>query len=107
MLERIKDIKELVNEILDSLPKSVWSSDSTTFFDPAIGGGQFVAEIERRLRSHGHSDKNIRNRVYGFEYSTALVDLAVNMNKLVGKYSVYDYRKGQTMTTPKKPFTLA
>ena len=107
MLERIKDIKELVNEILDSLPKTVWISDSTTFFDPAIGGGQFVAEIERRLRSHGHTDKNIRNRVSGFEYSTALIDLAVNMNKLVGKYSVCDYRKGQTMTTPKKPFTLA
>jgi hypothetical protein len=93
MLERIKDIKELVNEILDSLPKSVWSSDSTTFFDPAIGGGQFVAEIERRLRAHGHSDKNIRNRVYGFEYNAALVDLAVNMNKLVGQYAKKPYDK--------------
>jgi hypothetical protein len=93
MLERIKDIKELVNELLDSLPKSVWTSDSTTFFDPAIGGGQFVAEIERRLRSHGHSDKNIRNRVYGFEYNTALVDLAVNMNKLVGQYAKKPYDK--------------
>jgi methylase of polypeptide subunit release factors len=93
MLERIKDIKELVNEILDSLPKSAWTSDSTTFFDPAIGGGQFVAEIERRLRSHGHSDKNIRNRVYGFEYNAALVDLAVNMNKLVGQYAKKPYDK--------------
>jgi hypothetical protein len=93
MLERIKDIKELVNELLDSLPKSIWTSDSTTFFDPAIGGGQFVAEIERRLRSHGHSDKNIRNRVYGFEYNTALVDLAVNMNKLVGQYAKKPYDK--------------
>jgi hypothetical protein len=93
MLERIKDIKELVNEILDSLPKTVWTSDSTTFFDPAIGGGQFVAEIERRLRDHGHTDKNIRSRVYGFEYNTALVDLAVNMNKLVGQYAKKPYDK--------------
>jgi hypothetical protein len=93
MLERIKDIKELVNEILDSLPKTVWTSDSTTFFDPAIGGGQFVAEIERRLRDHGHTDKNIRGRVSGFEYNTAMVDLAVNMNKLVGQYAKKPYNK--------------
>lgn len=93
MLERIKDIKELVNEILDALPENVWTSDSTTFFDPAIGGGQFVAEIENRLRANGHNDKNIRNRVYGFEYSTALVDLAVNMNKLVGQYAKKPYDK--------------
>lgn len=93
MLERIKDIKDLVNEMLDALPKTVWTSDSTTFFDPAIGGGQFVAEIERRLRANGHSDKNIRSRVFGFEYSTALVDLAVNMNKLVGQYAKKPYDK--------------
>jgi site-specific DNA-methyltransferase (adenine-specific) len=93
MLERIKNIKGLVNEVLDNLPEAVWTSPSTTFFDPAIGGGQFVAEIERRLRAHGHSDENIRTRVYGFEYTNALVDIAVNMNKLVGQYARKSYEK--------------
>jgi len=93
MLERIKPLSGLVNEMLDQLPESVWNSDSTTFFDPAIGGGQFVREIERRLRQHGHSVANIHSRVYGFEYNLALVDLAVNMNKLVGQYSRMPYEK--------------
>lgn len=91
MLERIKPLTSLVNEILDQLPNSVWSSSTTTFFDPAIGGGQFVCEIERRLCAHGHSNDNIRSRVYGFEYNMALVDLAINMNKLVGQYSRMPY----------------
>ena len=93
MLERIKPLSELVNEMLDQLPKSVWISNSTTFFDPAIGSGQFVREIERRLRQHGHGNENIRSRVFGFEYNMALVDLAINMNKLVGQYSRMPYEK--------------
>jgi hypothetical protein len=107
VLERIKPIKSLVNEILDQYPESIWASDSTTFVDPAIGGGQMVAEIERRLRLHGHSDSNIGQRVYGFEYTSALIDMSVNMHKLVGNYSVRQYHKGEPMTKPKKQFTLA
>ena len=86
MLARIQPLKQLVNEMLDQFPKSVWRSKTTTFLDPAIGGGQFVAEIERRLRAAGHSDENIKSRVFGFEYSLALIDIAINMNKLVGTY---------------------
>lgn len=93
MLERIKPIPDLVNEMLDQLPADVWTSNRTTFFDPAIGGGQFVSEIERRLQAHGHSDANIQKRVFGFEYSSALIDLAVNMNKLVGQYAKKPYDK--------------
>jgi hypothetical protein len=86
MLERIKPMPKLVNEMLDHLPKEVWTSNSTTFFDPAIGGGQFVREIERRLKEQGHSVANIRKRVFGFESSQALVDMSINMNKLQGQY---------------------
>lgn len=93
MLERIKPISGLVNKMLDQLPESVWTSSTTTFFDPAIGGGQFVREIERRLQLAGHEDQNIRRRVFGFENSQALIDLAVNMkkNKLVGQYRKVTY----------------
>lgn len=57
----------LVNDILDQLPAEVWMSDCTTFLDPAFGGGQFLREIERRLREAGHSQDNISSRVYGCE----------------------------------------
>lgn len=91
MLERIKPLSGLVNELLDQLPDTIWTSDSTTFLDPAIGGGQFVKEVEKRLRQHGHSDDNIKSRVFGFEYTYALIDLAINMNKLVGQYTKKSY----------------
>lgn len=92
MLSRMKfDIEDLVVEMLDQLPSSVWTSTTTTFFDPAFGGGQFVREIERRLRAAGHSDENIHLRVFGFEESELHVRFAVNKYKLVGQYAKKTY----------------
>ena len=94
MLSRMKfEIEQLVDEMLDQLPASVWTSESTTFFDPAIGGGQFVRAIEQRLRAQGHSDENIRGRVFGFEESDLHLRFAVNKHKLVGQYVKKPYNK--------------
>jgi hypothetical protein len=87
------EIEPLIAEMLDHLPDSVWISDSTTFFDPAIGGGQFVRAIEQRLRSQGHSDQNIRKRVFGLETSDLHIRYAVNKHKLVGQYAKKPYEK--------------
>lgn len=85
MLARLKlDIN--VNELLDQIHQSVWTSDTTTFFDPAIGGGQFVRAIEQRLRACGHSDANIYSRVVGLEENVLRRDYAVYKYKLVGNY---------------------
>lgn len=94
MLSRIKfDIDNLVTEILDALPISIWASTTTTFLDPAIGGGQFVRSIEQRLRDYGHSEANIRSRVFGFEESNLHINYAVNKYKLVGQYTKMSYDK--------------
>ena len=94
MLSRMKfEIEPLVTEMLDQLPESVWASDSTTFLDPAIGGGQFVCAIEIRLRTRGHSDANIRKRVFGLETSDLHIRYAVNKHKLVGQYAKKSYEK--------------
>lgn len=87
MIGRLKfDISDLVAEMLDQLPESVWTSTDTTFLDPCMGGGQFVAEIERRLRDHGHNDENIASRVHGFENNLMRVNYAINKHNLVGNY---------------------
>lgn len=92
MLSRLKfDIEPLVNEILDQLPADVWTSETTTFFDPAIGGGQFLREIESRLRKVGHSDSNINGRVYGCEDSEHRVQYAKNKYKLAATLGVGDF----------------
>jgi len=87
------EIEPLVAEMLDQLPDSVWTSKTSTFFDPAIGGGQFVRAIEQRLCARGHSDSNIRSRVFGFEESDLHIRFAVNKYNLVGQYVCKPYEK--------------
>jgi hypothetical protein len=114
MLSRLKfEISPLVNEILDQLPAEVWTSETTTFLDPAIGGGQFIYAIEQRLRSAGHSDDNINGRVYGCENSKLSVQYAKNKYKLVATLGVGDFLN-KDFTTMKfdvvvgnPPFSLA
>jgi hypothetical protein len=94
MLSRMKfEIEQLVADMLDQLPSSIWTSPTTTFFDPAIGGGQFVRAVEQRLRACGHSDSNIHGRVFGFEESDLHIRFAVNKYKLVGQYHRKPYDK--------------
>lgn len=88
MLFRNNCNKTLVREMLDRLPADVWVSNATTFLDPAMASGQFVTEIERRLRAMGHSNENIKTRVFGLEMSRMQMNIAVNMNELIGTYAV-------------------
>lgn len=100
MLERIKPLDALVNRMLDQLPDTVWTSSHTTFLDPAMGGGQFVAAVERRLAAHGHDAHNIASRVFGHEENSFLIDLAKNMYKLVGSYTKRSYHDYLSDATP-------
>lgn len=85
-VERLKfPIEPLVKQMLDQLPDEVWTSKKSTFLDPAMAGGQFLVEIERRLRAAGHSDKNISERVWGCETNIVRVNYARNNKKLVAK----------------------
>ena len=40
---------ELVNEILDNLPKDLWNDPSKTWLDNSAGAGAFLIEVKRRL----------------------------------------------------------
>jgi hypothetical protein len=94
MLGRLKfDIEDLVEVILDQIPGHIWESEATTFLDPAIGGGQFVVAIERKLRKYGHSNKNIAKRVFGYEDNVLRINYAINKHKLVGNYQAKEFLK--------------
>lgn len=87
MLSRLKfEIEPLVNQILDQLPDHVWTDPNITFLDPAMGGGQFLVEIQRRLRASGHSDENISERMWGCETNILRVNYAKNNKKLVSNH---------------------
>ena len=92
MITRLKfEFPIIVKHIFDQIPRWVWESKTTTFLDPSMGGGQFVAEIERLLREAGHPDENIKNRVSGFETNALRVNFAINSKKLVGSYQVSEF----------------
>lgn len=92
MLARLKfELDDLVNEMLAQMPPAVWESDTTTFLDPVMGGGQFVKEIEKRLLAHGHSEKNVSKRVFGYESNQMRINFATRKHKLIGTYAVSNF----------------
>jgi hypothetical protein len=61
------DIDFLAQEEIKRLPRKLFKSKTTTFCDLSIGGGQFLRAIVAELKGCGHSDENIKGRIYGFE----------------------------------------
>jgi hypothetical protein len=83
-LMRLKlPIQDLVEEILNQLPASVWQDPGIMFLDPAMAGGQFIRAIERRLLAAGHSKDNIASRVYGCEEKLIRVKYVKNWHKVL------------------------
>jgi hypothetical protein len=95
------DIKKIVNEMLDHIPKEIWESGSSTFFDPCMGGGQVVNAIEKRLKQYGHSNDNIKNRVFGVEVTNYRVKSSVIKYNLVGNYIVDNFLKNNVFNNKK------
>jgi hypothetical protein len=96
MLRRLKlETDELVDKILSHYPEELWTSETTTFFDPAIGGGQFVRAVEEKLLSYGHSKENVASRVTGYEANPMRINYTVNKFKLVGKYIAKDFTESE------------
>jgi hypothetical protein len=93
MLMRLKPFPELACKTIQKFPEKCFTSKEFTFLIPMMGGGQYAAEIEKRLRQNGHSDANIHRRVFGFETEQFNVDYAVNSHKLVGTYQAMSKEK--------------
>jgi hypothetical protein len=89
MIKRLKFyLEELVDRMINQLPDELFKSDSTTFLDPSMAGGQFVKAVEERLRKYGHSDSNISKRVFGLVENELRLNYVKNTHKLNGNYSV-------------------
>ena len=68
MLSRFKfEIEGLFEEIYNErLPETFFMSNKTTFADLQAAGLQTIIPIVNKLRKYGHSDDNIRGRVFVF-----------------------------------------
>jgi site-specific DNA-methyltransferase (adenine-specific) len=94
---------KLANEILDLLPKTLWSDQNAKFLDPCSKTGVFLREIAKRLL-HGLEKKIpdpnerinhiFKNQIYGIsitELTAHLTRRSVYCSKhAMGKYSVCD-----------------
>lgn len=100
MFERINfNLKDLVETQLDQIPESYFSSKTTTFCDPAMGGGQFLVQIVARLRSHGHSDKNISKRIFGMEDHISYINYTNNRHAIPGTFLVCNINEFEKQST--------
>lgn len=60
--------EELVREMLDKIPTSVWENPASTFLDPCMGKGTFLIDILRRLTIiYGYSVEDAMSRIYGYD----------------------------------------
>jgi len=82
MLSRLKFESESLFEKIynDRLPKSVFLSEKTTFADIQAAGLQSIIPIVNKLMECGHSDDNIRSRVFVF------LENIVYLNYVQSKY---------------------
>ena len=65
----------LVQEILDQLPKEVFTDATKTFLDPTCGDGQFLGEVLIRKMENGSSFEQALSTVYGVDLMQDNVDL--------------------------------
>lgn len=95
MLARLKfNINDLVSQLLSYIPDDIIKNGN--FFDPAIGGGQFVKEVEQKKIKLGVDTSELKTQVCGLEENVLRRDYAVNKNKLYGTYIVEKFLKYQT-----------
>src|SRR6185295_17687054 len=93
------------NEMLDLLPKELWSNKDTKFLDPVCKTGVFLREIAKRLLTgldneipdlQTRIDHIFKNQLYGIGI-TGLTALMARRTlycskKANGKYSIYKFK---------------
>jgi len=94
---------QLVNQLLDLLPKEIWSDKNARFLDPACKSGVFLREIAKRLMAglekqipnqQKRANHIFNNQLFGIaitELTSLLSRRSVYCSKTAnGKYSVCD-----------------
>lgn len=91
MISRLKfNIGNLIDEQFSYFPIYIWESDTTTFCDLNMAGGQFIQKVVEWLRKFGHSDENIKKRVFGFSEKPFYLSYIKSNPSLIGTFDVYN-----------------
>ena len=66
--------KQLVDEMLDSVPLTVWKDKEQTFIDPACGSGNFLIRILSKRLENGVPYEDALSTLYGVDIMRDNVD---------------------------------
>jgi type I restriction-modification system DNA methylase subunit len=66
---------KLVNEILDKLPKELFTDADKTFCDPSAGDGNFLEQILLRKLSYSNDKTKCLKSIYGVELMSDNVEV--------------------------------
>lgn len=81
---------QLVNQILDMLPKEIWSDRTVTFLDPGCKSGVFLREIAKRLDTGLENQIHDRQKRLTHIFKNQLFGLAITeLTSLLSRRSVY------------------
>ncbi len=112
---------DLVQEVLDKLPKELFSDPTKTFCDPSCGDGQFLGEVLIRKMENGIDFETALKTIYGVELMNDNVNLCrerllcgqeelrhiVEKNIVCANSLEYDYLFGETETFGNGLFEIA
>ncbi|MDP3981437.1 MAG: Eco57I restriction-modification methylase domain-containing protein [Chlamydiota bacterium] len=81
---------QLANQILDMLPKEIWSDKKTRFLDPGCKSGVFLREIAKRLDTGLEQQISDRQKRLNHIFKNQLFGLAITeLTSLLSRRSVY------------------
>ena len=81
---------QLVNQILDMLPKEIWSDKNARFLDPGCKSGVFLREIAKRLDTGLEKQIPDRQKRLNHIFKNQLFGLAITeLTSLLSRRSVY------------------
>jgi site-specific DNA-methyltransferase (adenine-specific) len=81
---------QMVNQILDLLPKELWSDKKATFLDPGCKSGVFLREIAKRLDKGLEKQIPDRQKRMNHIFKNQLYGLAITeLTSLLSRRSVY------------------
>jgi len=86
----------LAQRLVADIPESYFEDPTTTFIDPAMGGGQYLTEIVKRCEKY-HSREQILPRLYGAETRQMFITRAKRYNKLQGVNFTLDLKDFEGM----------
>src|SRR3989304_2899126 len=81
---------QLTNQILDLLPKEIWSDKNARFLDPFCKSGVFLREIARRLDAGLTKEVPDKQRRINHIFKNQLFGIAITeLTSLLSRRSVY------------------